>query len=71
MEIEYLGIKMDVVFSFDRQESQTQNYVGSADSVEINEIKIKDLDVYDLFSSNQLTEIEDIIIKQFRYAHYE
>ena len=43
MEIEYLGIKMDVVFSFDRQESQTQDYVGSADSVEINEIKINSI----------------------------
>lgn len=71
MEIEYLGIKMDVVFYFDRQESQTQDYVGSADSVEINEIKIKEVDVYDLFSGSQITEIEDIIIKQFRYAHYE
>ena len=63
MEVEYLGVKLFVTFFYIEAEPQTKDYIGSPESVEIENIQIKDENVYDLFSYDQLAEIEYIILK--------
>ncbi len=63
MEVEYLGVKLFVSFFYIEAEPQTKDYIGAPESVEIENIQIKDENVYDLFSYDQLAEIEYIILK--------
>ncbi len=66
MNIIYNDIALSIEYSYEEQEPGSYDYPGSPDSAEIESVKVKDVDIYDLLSIEQLYEIEGIILNKIR-----
>lgn len=70
MIIEYCDLELDIDFTYERGEKQTFSYFGSSDSVHIEGVSVKGVDIFDLLDLEQLNDIETIILEKTD-RHYE
>jgi hypothetical protein len=59
--IKYHEIEISVQYSYSKGETQTHDYPGSPDQFEIENIWIESTEIYDLLSSDQLEDIENLV----------
>jgi len=59
--IKYHEIEISVQYSYSKGEAQTHDYAGSPDQFEIENIWIESTEIYDLLSSDQLEDIENLV----------
>jgi len=63
-EVKLYDILLWVEYDFTDGEDQSYDYVGSPPTVDLYAIYVGGVDIYDIFSSDQLEHIESEIIKQ-------
>jgi hypothetical protein len=63
-EVKLYDILLWVEYDFRDGEDQTYDYVGSPPTVDLYAIYVAGVDIFDIFSSDQLEQIESEIIKQ-------
>jgi len=63
-EVNLYDILLWVEYDFRDGEEQTYDYVGSPPTVDIYAIYVRDVDIMDIFSNDQLEYIETKIINQ-------
>jgi hypothetical protein len=66
MIITYCNIKMEVEYCYEEAEPQTYDYPGSPDSAAIESVYVGDVDIYDMLTTEQLYDIEGIILNEIR-----
>ena len=66
MKIIYCDIEMIVDYYFEKGETQTYDYPGSPDMVEIEKVEVNNVDIYDLLDQEQLNDLETIILNKLQ-----
>ena len=66
MIITYCNIKMEVEYCYEEAEPQTYDYFGSPDSATVESVYVADVDIYDMLTTEQLYDIEGIILNEIR-----
>lgn len=64
--IEYIGVRLVVLYDYEEGEEQTWDYSGSAPQVELEAVYVEDseIDILDIFTWNQQSALEDIILQR-------
>jgi len=66
MIITYCNISMLVEYCYEEAEPQTYDYPGSPDSATIESVYVGDVDIYDMLTTEQIYDIEGIILNEIR-----
>lgn len=64
VQIEYKGITLLVGGTYTESESKTHDYPGSSSNFDINEVFVGKIDIYELFSWDELSKITEEVLNK-------
>jgi len=65
-EVEVAGITLDIEYEFTKGDDRENDYPGSPDKVEIHDLTLNGVNVWDLIDPLHIERIEEDIIHQHR-----